>query len=162
MELDSLQKLFESELRDILSAEKQILKVLPRMIKAATSAPLQDAFKAHLAETKGQVVRLEKVFELIGKPARAKLCKAMQGLVEEASELLEEDADPAVLDAGLVASAQRVEHYEIAGYGTLGAYARRLGHDEAAALLKQTLDEESATDKKLSALAEAIINPEAV
>ncbi len=162
MKIDSLQKLLYEELRDLYSAEKQILKALPKMAKAATSPELKAAFVQHVAETKGQVERLEKVFELMGKPARAKTCKAMEGLVEESSELLKEDIEPNVLDAGLIAAAQRVEHYEMAGYGTVRTYARLLKLDEAAELLQATLEEEGATDKKLSALAEGVINAEAV
>ncbi len=162
MKIDSLRKLFLEELRDVYHAEKQITKALPKMAKAATAPDLKAAFVQHLAETKGQVERLERVFEAMGKPAKGKTCKAMQGLVEEASELLEEDIEPAVLDAGLIAAAQRVEHYEIAAYGTLKTYARLLGEEDAAGLLQETLDEEGATDKKLSALAEGVINLEAV
>jgi len=162
VKIDSLRKLFLEELRDVYHAEKQITKALPKMAKAATAPDLKAAFVQHLAETKGQVERLERVFEAMGKPAKGKTCKAMQGLVEEASELLEEDIEPAVLDAGLIAAAQRVEHYEIAAYGTLKTYARLLGEEDAAGLLQETLDEEGATDKKLSALAEGVINLEAV
>jgi ferritin-like metal-binding protein YciE len=158
MKIDTLEKLFIEELRDLYSAEKQILRALPKMGKAATSPELKAAFLKHLEETKGQVERLEKVFEGLGKSPRGKTCKAMQGLVEEGSELMKEDIDPAILDAGLIAAAQRVEHYEMAGYGTVRTYARHLKNKEAATLLQQTLDEEAATDKKLTALAEGSIN----
>jgi len=161
MKLDSLQKLFVEELRDLYSAENQILKALPKMAKAARSPELKAAFQKHLEETKGQVERLDTIFEGLGKSPKGKTCKAMEGLVEEGSELMKEDADPAVLDAGLIAAAQRVEHYEIAGYGTVRAYARQLGQEEAVRLLQETLDEEGATDKSLTALAESTINLQA-
>jgi ferritin-like metal-binding protein YciE len=162
VKLDSLQKLYVEELKDLYSAENQILKALPKMAKAATSPELQSAFKQHLEETKGQVQRLEQIFEALGKSPKGKTCKAMEGLVEEGAELMGEDADPEVLDAGLIAAAQRVEHYEIAGYGTVRTYAQLLGHQEAADLLQQTLDEEGLTDKKLTQLAETLINAQAV
>ena len=162
MKIDSLQKLFVEELRDLYSAEKQILKALPKMMKAATAPDLKAAFDQHLAETKGQVDRLEKIFESLGKNPKGKTCKAMEGLVEEGSDLMKEDIEPAVLDAGLIAAAQRVEHYEMAGYGTVRTYAKLLQNTEAAGLLQQTLEEEAATDKKLSRLAETSINLQAV
>ena len=162
MKIDSLRKLYIEELRDLYNAEKQILKALPRMIKAATSPDLKSAFTQHLAETKGQVERLDQVFEALDKKATGKTCKAMKGLVEESAELMAEDIEPAVLDAGLIAAAQRVEHYEMAGYGTVRTYAQLLGEGAAAELLQLTLEEEGATDKKLSALAESVINVEAV
>ena len=162
MKIDSLQKLFVEELRDLYSAEKQILKALPKMMKAATAPELKAAFGAHLEETKGQVERLEKIFEELGKSPKGKTCKAMEGLVEEGSELMKEDIEPAVLDAGLIAAAQRVEHYEMAGYGTVRTYAKLLENKTAAKLLQETLDEERATDEKLSTLAEGAINLQAV
>jgi ferritin-like metal-binding protein YciE len=162
MKLDSLKKLYIEELRDLYSAENQILKALPKMAKGATSPALQAAFTEHLAQTKGQVERLEMIFEALEKSPKGKTCKAMQGLIEEGSELLEEDAEPAVLDAALIAAAQRVEHYEIAGYGTVRTYAKLLKEDEAARLLQETLDEEGDTDKKLTKLAEKVINREAL
>jgi len=162
MKLDSLQKLYVEELRDLYSAENQILKALPKMAKAASSPELKRAFEEHLEQTKGQVDRLEQIFKTLGKSPKGKTCKAMEGLVEEGSELMEEDADPAVLDAGLIAAAQRVEHYEIAGYGTVRTYANILEDREAAELLQQTLDEEGETDKKLTDLAESLINVEAM
>ena len=162
MKIDSLQKLFVEELRDLYSAEKQILKALPKMTKAATAPKLKAAFEGHLEETKGQVERLEKIFEGLGKSPKGKTCKAMEGLVEEGSELMKEDIEPEVLDAGLIAAAQRVEHYEMAGYGTVRSYARLLKNEEAADLLEETLEEEAATDAKLSELAESSINLQAV
>ncbi len=162
MKLDSLQKLFIEELRDLYSAESQILKALPKMAKAASSPQLQAAFNEHLKQTEGHVERLEKVFKRLDKSPKGKTCKAMEGLVEEGSEMMSEKGEPAVLDAGLIAAAQRVEHYEIAGYGTVRTYARLLGDTEAERLLQQTLDEEGETDKKLTALAESTINLQAV
>ena len=162
MKIDSLQKLFVEELRDLYSAENQILKALPKMMKAATAPELKAAFEKHLAETKGQVERLETIFEGLGEKPKGKTCKAMEGLVEEGSELMKEDIESAVLDAGLIAAAQRVEHYEMAGYGTVRTYAKLLKNKEAAKLLQATLDEEEATDEALSELAESSINLQAV
>jgi len=161
VKLETLRDLFVEELRDLYSAENQLLKALPKMAKAASSPELQAAFTEHLKQTEGQVERLEKIFERLEKKPKGKTCKAMEGLVEEGKELMEEDADPAVLDAGLIAAAQRVEHYEIAGYGTVRTYAQLLKQKEDAELLQQTLNEEGATDKKLTDLAESIINVEA-
>jgi ferritin-like metal-binding protein YciE len=158
MPLKSLQDLFEDELKDVYSAEKQLLKALPKMAKAATSDELRSGFDEHLEQTKGHVERIERVFELIDKPARAKKCKAMEGLIEEGSELMEEKAEPEVKDAALIAAAQKVEHYEIATYGTLVTWARQLGFEEAANLLQETLDEEKDTDMKLTQMAETEIN----
>ena len=162
MKIDSLQKLFVEELRDLYSAENQILKALPKMMKAATSAELKAAFEKHLNETKGQVERLETIFEKLGEKPKGKTCKAMEGLVEEGSELMKEDIEPAVLDAGLIAAAQRVEHYEMAGYGTVRNYAKLLKNAEAEKLLKATLEEEEATDEALNELAVSSINLQAV
>lgn len=162
MKLDSLQKLFVEELRDLYSAENQILKALPKMAEAASSSKLKSAFQTHLKETEGQVKRLEQIFESLGKSPKGKTCKAMEGLVKEGEELLSEDAEEAVLDAGLIAAAQRVEHYEMAGYGTVRSYAQLLGDKAASKLLQATLDEEGATDKKLTELAVNLINLEAV
>lgn len=156
MKLDQLEDLFHDELKDVYHAEKQLLKALPKMAKAASSPKLKAAFSAHLEQTKTHVQRVEQVFEMIGKPARAKTCKAMKGLVEEGSEMMEEDAEPDVKDAGLIGSAQRVEHYEMAAYGCLRTYANLMGKKDVAKLLQQTLDEEGSTDKKLTMLAEAI------
>jgi ferritin-like metal-binding protein YciE len=158
MSLDTLNELFVDELRDVLSAEKQLVKSLPKMAKASSSPLLRKGFEKHLAETEKQVTRLEQVFKSIGETARAKTCKAMQGLVKEGAEIIEEDAEPDVKDAALIAAAQKVEHYEIATYGTLVTWAKLLDHTRAAALLSQTLGEEKATDEKLSALAESCGN----
>jgi ferritin-like metal-binding protein YciE len=162
MSLDSLQTLFIEELRDIYNGEKQILKALPRMAKAAESPELQQAFTKHLKETEGQVQRLERVFRDLGQAVRGKQCKGMQGLIEEGKEKMEKDGEGPVIDAALIASAQKVEHYEIAAYGSLRAYARLLGHSQAVKLLEQTLAEEEATDKKLTQLGEGGINEAAV
>lgn len=162
MKLDSLKKLYVEELRDLYSAENQILKALPKMTKAASSKELKAAFTEHLAQTKEQVTRLETIFEKLDESPKGKTCKAMEGLVREGEELMSEDAEPEILDAGLIAAAQRVEHYEMAGYGTVRTYATLLKETAAARLLQTTLDEEGATDKKLNQLAESVINPEAL
>ncbi|HSU69721.1 MAG TPA: ferritin-like domain-containing protein [Tepidisphaeraceae bacterium] len=161
MQMQDLQDLYVEELRDIYNAEKQLVRALPKMAKKATHDELKDAFTMHLEQTKGHVERLEQIFEKLGKRAGGKTCKAMQGIVEEGKEMMEEDAEPEVMDAGLIAAAQRVEHYEIAAYGTVRTYARLLGDDQAAKLLQTTLDEEGETDKKLTKLAESSINIEA-
>lgn len=161
MELKTLQDLYVDELRDIYSAENQLIKALPKMAKAASDENLKQAFTDHLEQTKGHVERLDQLFDQLGERATGKKCKAMEGLVEEGKEMIEEDAEPEVKDAGLISAAQRVEHYEMAAYGTVRAYARILGDDQAAKLLQQTLDEEGAADKKLTKLAESVINLEA-
>ncbi|GAB2534356.1 YciE/YciF ferroxidase family protein [Rufibacter soli] len=159
--LKTLDDLFEHQLKDLYSAEKQLIEALPKMAKATEDAKLRKAFETHLEETKEQKARLEKVCELVGiSPGRIK-CKAMEGLVEEGEETIEEDATPEVKDAGLIASAQRIEHYEIAGYGTAAHYAERLGHVEAAQLLRVTLAEEQKTDTLLNKLAKGYINQKA-
>lgn len=156
--MKTLESLFEDMLKDIYYAEKKILKELPKMAKKASSPELEKAFLKHERETQGQVERLEQVFELIGKSARGKKCPAIEGLAEEAKEVMDEAEDEDVLDAGLLASAQAVEHYEIARYGTLIAWAEKMGQNKAAKLLQQTLDEEKMTDKNLTKLAESQIN----
>ncbi len=162
MALNSMEQLFLNELKDVYSAEKQLVRALPRMAKAAQSPSLQQAFTKHLEETKGQVERLEQIFEALGETSRGKKCKGMEGLIEEGKEVLEEDGQPEVIDAALISAAQRVEHYEMAAYGCLVTYAGLLGNAAAARLLKQTLAEEEATDKALSALGEGGINQAAV
>ncbi len=147
MKLDSLHSLFVDELKDLYSAENQLVKALPRMAKAASSPDLKAAFTEHLRVTKGQVERLEKIFKQIGASPRGKKCKAMEGLIEEGKEVIGEDAEAAVRDAALIGAAQRVEHYEMAGYGCVRTYARQLGYPEAAELLQQTLDEEGEADE---------------
>jgi ferritin-like metal-binding protein YciE len=161
MKMDSLKKLYLEELRDLYSAENQILKALPKMAKAASSAELKAGFEEHLEQTKGQVKRLDQIFEKLGSSSSGKTCKGIEGIIKEGEELMKENAEPEVLDAGLIAAAQRVEHYEIAGYGTVRTYARILKDQEAARLLQETLDEEGETDKKLTRLAESGINVEA-
>ena len=152
------EDLFLETLKDIYYAEKQLVRVLPKMAKAADSAELRQAFETHRAETEGQVARLEKVFEIIGKPARGKPCEAMQGIVDESKEVMEEFKGSDALDAGLLAAAQAVEHYEISRYGTLKTWAAQLGMDDAAQLLDETLQEEKKTDELLTQLAESSAN----
>jgi ferritin-like metal-binding protein YciE len=161
MKLENLNDLLVDHLKDLYDAEHQITKALPKMSKAASSPQLKTAFDQHLSETENQIRRLEQVFDLLGTKASRKSCKAMKGLIEEGQELLEEDATPEVLDAGLIGAAQKVEHYEMAAYGAVRTYARILGMREAAALLQQTLDEEGNADKKLTQLAESSINVQA-
>ncbi len=161
MSLDSLHKLFVEELKDIYNAENQLTKALPRLAKAAESADLQQAFTSHLRETEGHVQRLERIFKELGQEPKGKRCKGMQGLIEEGKEILEESGEPAVIDAALIAGAQRVEHYEIAAYGCLRTYAELLGMNNAAKLLEQTLSEEEAADKKLTEIGERSVNNQA-
>ena len=157
----TLEDLYTDMLKDLYSAEKQLVKALPKMAKAAQSPDLQTAFQNHLKQTEGHVDRIERIFSDMDGSPRGKKCAAMEGLVEEGSELLQEDIDPNVLDAGLIAAAQKVEHYEIASYGTVRAWAERLGKNRAAQLLQQTLDEESAANEKLTQIAESQANVEA-
>ena len=152
MALESLADLFYDELRDVLSAERQLVKALPKMAKKATSEKLVKAFENHLAETEKQVERVEQAFEDTGKAARAKECAAMKGLIDEAGSMMKEKADPDVMDAALIACAQKVEHYEIASYGTLCTWAEKLGYNNALQLLKQTINEEEKTDQLLTQL----------
>lgn len=161
MKLETLRDLLLEQLSDIYDAENRITKALPKMAKAATSPELKAAFEKHLTETEGQVARLEQVFELLGEKAKKKPCKAMQGLIAEGEETIKEDAEPEVKDAALIAAAQRVEHYEMAAYGTVSAYAKQLKEKDVLKLLKATLAEEKATDEALSELAESTINIEA-
>ena len=159
--MESLEKLFEETLRDIYYAEKAILKNLPKMAKKANSTELAAAFEEHIDQTEDQVDRLELIFEMIGKAPRGKRCPAIDGLAEEASEIMQEAKDDMVRDAGMLAAAQAVEHYEIARYGTLAAWAQILGLKDAVPLLQATLEEEKLTDRKLSELALSEINVEA-
>lgn len=161
MELKTLEDLLKDQLKDLYSAENQLVKALPKMAKNASSDELRGGFEEHLEQTRGQVERLERIGELLDAPLRGKKCAAMEGLIEEGKELLAEDAEPAVLDAGLIAAAQKVEHYEIAAYGSARTWAEELGLDEVAQLLQETLDEEKETDEKLTELARAGINREA-
>jgi ferritin-like metal-binding protein YciE len=153
-----LNDLFLDTLKDIYYAEKQILKALPKMAKAATSDKLRAAFEKHLAETEGQVDRLEQVFEMLDKPARGKTCDAIQGILDEGKEIMDEYKGTEALDAGMLAAAQAVEHYEISRYGTLKTWASELGMNDAARLLDQTLKEEEKTDQALTELAKAAVN----
>ncbi len=161
MKLKTLQDLFLHELKDLYSAENQLVKALPKMAKAATNEKLKAGFEEHLEQTKGHVERLEQIAEKMGAKLGGHKCKAMEGLIEEGSELISEDAEDSVRDAGLIGAAQRVEHYEIAGYGTACALANGLGLEEAVELLQQTLDEEKETDAKLTEIAETTVNIEA-
>ncbi len=153
-----LRDLFEDELKDIYWAEKALTKAIPKMIKNATSQELVDALTDHLEVTKEQVQRVEQAFEILGKAARAKKCEAMAGLVKEAEEIMEDTEEGVVRDAGIISAAQKVEHYEIASYGTLCAFAKTLGEDEVASLLQKTLDEEKEADETLTGIAESSIN----
>lgn len=154
----TLDDLFLDTLKDIYYAEKQIVKTLPKMAKAATAPDLKAGFEKHIEESEGHVERLEQVFELIGKPARGKTCEAILGIIEEGKSIMDEFKGTSALDAGLVSAAQAVEHYEIARYGTLKTWARQLGLNEAVSLLDATLKEEVATDKKLTQVAESNVN----
>ena len=160
--MKTLEDLFHHEIKDLYSAEKQLLEALPKMAKKASDPNLKKAFEKHLAETEEQKARLEQACEILGiSPGRTK-CKAMEGLVEEGEDMIDENAEPEVKDAGLIASAQRVEHYEISGYGTAAHYAERLGHKEVAKLLNKTLAEEQKTDTLLNDLAKTYINKKAM
>ena len=164
MKFNTLHDLFISELKDLYSAEKQIVRALPKMAKAASSSELQDAFQEHLQQSKNHIDRLDEIFDMLQVSSRNKKCKGIEGIIEEGEELISKgktNSNPDALDAGIVAAAQKVEHYEIAGYGTVRTYASMLGHDKAANLLQQTLDEEKETDQKLTLLAETMINVEA-
>ena len=161
-ETNPLQELLVDELKDLYNAENQIIKALPKMAKAASSPELKRAFERHLEETKRQVERLDQIGEALDVRMSGKKCKGMEGLIEEGKEIMSEDLEEDALDAGLIGAAQKVEHYEIAAYGTARAHANMLGLNKIAKLLQQTLDEEGATDKKLTQLAESIINVEAV
>jgi ferritin-like metal-binding protein YciE len=161
MKMMSLHDLYVQELRDLYSAENQILKALPKMAKAASSDELREAFEEHLEQTEKQVERLEQIFEKLDVRPKGRKCKGMEGLIEEGKEMMQEDAEPSVMDAALIAAAQKVEHYEMAGYGCARTYARHLGDEWAAELLQETLSEEEETDKKLTELAVNAINVEA-
>jgi ferritin-like metal-binding protein YciE len=161
MKLNTLEDLLHHELKDLYSAENQLLKALPKMAKAATNAELKAGFEEHLEQTKGHVERLKKIGEQLGKGLTGHKCKAMEGLVEEGAEMIDEDAEDFVRDAGLIGAAQRVEHYEMAGYGTARALATKLGHDDIAEILGETLEEEKETDAKLTEIAENAIAEQA-
>lgn len=156
--LTSLQDLYVEELKDIYSAETQIISGLPKMAERASSPELKAAFNEHLEQTRNQVQRLEQIFQKLGEKPTGKACKGMHGIQDEAKELMAENADPAVMDAGLISQAQHVEHYEMAGYGSVIAYAKQLGQNDAVRLLETTLNEEKQTDEKLTRLATQHIN----
>lgn len=162
MKAKGFQDLFELELKDIYSAEKQLTKALPKMAKAATNDELKEAFESHLEETNGQIERLDKIFKQLEiSAARVEKCKAMEGLIEEGEDIMEEGLEPDVLNAALICAAQRVEHYEIAAYGCARTFAQQLGHEDIAHLLQESLDEEGNADKKLTEIAESVVNEEA-
>ena len=161
MEMNDLQDLLVENLRDLYSAENQLLKALPKVAKKVENEQLRDAIQMHIKETEGQVDRLEQIFQKFGEKPTGKKCAGMEGLIEEAKELMGEDAEPEVMDAGLIVDCQKVEHYEIAGYGSAVTFAKLLGDNESARLLAQTLNEEEATDKKLTQIAESSINVQA-
>jgi ferritin-like metal-binding protein YciE len=158
MSLKTLDDLFVEELKDLHSAESQLVKALPKMAKAATSDKLREGFEMHLEQTKVHVQRVDQILGKLGKSPRGHKCKAMEGLIEEGKEMMEEEGAPEVMDAGLIAAAQRVEHYEIAAYGTACAFANMLGHKDAEELLQKTLEEEKETDEKLTELAQSEVN----
>ena len=161
MKLATLQDLYVEQLQDLYSAETQLVEALPKMAKAASHAQLQRAFQEHLTQTQTHVQRLDQIFKQLGTRQKGQTCKGMEGLIKEGEEMIKMKGDPAAIDAGLIAAAQRVEHYEIAGYGCVRTYAQQLGDQQGAKLLQQTLDEEGTTDKKLTQLAEQVINLEA-
>jgi ferritin-like metal-binding protein YciE len=161
MATNTLADLYVEKLKDLYNAEQQILKALPKMVKAASHSELQDAFETHRRQTEGHVQRLEQIFEELGKSATGKMCHGMKGIIEEGAELIKEEAEPGVLDAGLISAAQAVEHYEMAGYGSARTWADELGYEEQVRLLQQTLDEERQTDELLTQLAESSVNQDA-
>jgi ferritin-like metal-binding protein YciE len=157
----TLHDAFVDELHDAYDAEKQLVKALPKLATAATSTELRDAFESHLKETRGHVQRIEQVLDGLGEKVRGKHCDGIEGIIEEGASVMEEEFDDVTMDACLIAAAQRAEHYEMAAYGSMVAWARAMGHDDAADLLQQTLDEEKAADEKLTSLAESGINQQA-
>jgi ferritin-like metal-binding protein YciE len=156
MKVDNIEKLFINELKDLYSAEKQITRALPKMAKAATTDELRTAFETHLKETQNQVERLDRIFEIIGKTGGGKTCQGMKGLIEEGTETMQEAEEGEIRDAAMIGAAQRIEHYEIAAYGTVRSMANLMGQTEIAQLLQQTLDEEGNTDKKLTQIASKV------
>lgn len=159
--ISSFEDLFEDQLKDLYDAENRLVEALPKMADAASSSELKHAFTSHLRETEGHVQRLEQIFGQLGKKPERETCEAMKGLIAEGSQMIKAQADPEVKDAGLIAAAQRVEHYEMAGYGSARNFAEKLGHSQAVSLLQATLNEEGAADKKLTAIAELSVNPAA-
>jgi ferritin-like metal-binding protein YciE len=162
MKLDTLDKLYVDQLRDIYNAENQLLKALPKMAKGSSSPDLKSGFEKHLRQTESHVERLEQIFAELNESPKGKTCHGMKGLIEEGSEILKEDGEESVLDAGIIVAAQKVEHYEMAAYGSARTFARLLGQEKAAELLQTTLDEESETNESLNQLAENMVNPEAL
>ncbi len=162
MTLDNLRDLYVEQLRDLYNAEQQLTEALPQLVEAASHSELRQAFESHLEETREHVQRIETIFNDLGESPEGEKCEAMEGLIEEGEELLEKDADDDVLDAGLIAAAQKVEHYEISGYGTVATYAELLDRDNDHEILTRTLSEEKEADKKLNRIAKEIVNPEAV
>jgi ferritin-like metal-binding protein YciE len=161
MALESLQDLFVEQLQDLFDAEQQLVKAIPEMAKASSTDKLRKAFQMHLSQTEDQVRRLEQVFELLDMKPKGETCQAMQGLIREGKTIMKKDAEPAVLDAALIAAAQKVEHYEIASYGSVRTWAKELGYRDAANLLQETLEEESEANEKLTKIAESLVNPRA-
>ena len=161
MKIKSMKDLLVNELQDLYGAENQIVKALPKMIKAASNPQLRSGFEKHLEETRNQVTRLEQAFEKLGVSAKKKTCEGIKGITEECEELISAGPEAEILDAGLIEAAQKVEHYEMAGYGSVRTWAKQLGLNDVANLLQQTLDEEKATDKKLTDLAESMVNRQA-
>jgi ferritin-like metal-binding protein YciE len=160
-DIESFDDLFLQQIEDLYDAENQLTEALPKMADAASSAQLKQAFTSHLQETQNQVNRLDQVFQQIGREPKRETCKAMKGLIAEGEQMIKANADPEIKDAGLIGAAQRVEHYEMAGYGSARAFAEKLGHTDAARLLQATLNEEANADKKLTAIAEQSVNPAA-
>lgn len=161
MKLNSLRDLYITELKDLYDAEDRIIKALPKMAEAANSPELRSAFEEHLQQSRNQVLRLEQIFQKLDESPKGQKCKGVEGIIDEGENLMDKDAPPAVADAALIAAAQRVEHYEIASYGTVRTFARRLGYHDHERLLSETLEEEGQTDKMLTRLAESYINEEA-
>lgn len=159
--MNSFRDLYENELADVYDAEQQLVKALPKMAEAASAPQLKRAFEDHLEQTRAQARRIEQIYQNLGDKPKSRTCKAMKGLIDEGADMINADAQPAIVDAGLIAAAQRVEHYEISAYGTARAFAEVVGDDEGARLLQQTLNEEKQTDQKLNELAKGLINPEA-
>ena len=162
MKLETLHKLYTEELRDLYNAENQLIKALPKMAEAANSEELANAFEKHLEQTQTHLERLEEIFEELDENPKGKTCKAMKGLIEEGAEILEEEGEPSVIDAGIIVAAQKVEHYEMASYGSVRTFAKLLGEKKAEGLLQATLDEESEANELLNELAETTVNPEAL
>ncbi|MBV9504941.1 MAG: ferritin-like domain-containing protein [Acidobacteriia bacterium] len=161
MKLNDLQDLYLAEIKDLYDGEQRIIKALPKMAENANSSDLRNAFEAHLNQTRQHVARLEQIFQKLDETPKGQKCKGLEGIIDEGEDMMDKDAPPAVADAALISAAQRVEHYEIAAYGSVRAYARRLGLEDHVQLLQQTLDEETETDRQLTSLAESYINEEA-